>query len=93
MELLSLTSLLFPRTLNLLVIFAGKIKVRTKHFVSTVTSRDTLQEYIKEHDPSELFIYNFDCILIATNNFSITNKLGEGGFGPVYKVIIFLYKI
>ncbi|XP_050149357.1 G-type lectin S-receptor-like serine/threonine-protein kinase At1g61550 [Malus sylvestris] len=47
--------------------------------------RDTLQEYIGKHDPSELFIYNFDSILIATNNFSITNKLGEGGFGPVYK--------
>ncbi|TQD79747.1 hypothetical protein C1H46_034720 [Malus baccata] len=48
-------------------------------------TRDTLQEYIRKHDPSELFIYNFDSILIATNNFSITNKLGEGGFGPVYK--------
>ncbi|TQD79746.1 hypothetical protein C1H46_034719 [Malus baccata] len=48
-------------------------------------ARDTLQEYIRKYDPSELFIYNFDSILIATNNFSITNKLGEGGFGPVYK--------
>ncbi|XP_028966254.1 G-type lectin S-receptor-like serine/threonine-protein kinase At1g61550 isoform X2 [Malus domestica] len=48
-------------------------------------TRDTLQEYIRKHDPSELFIYNFYSILIATNNFSITNKLGEGGFGPVYK--------
>lgn len=67
-----------------------------KHFEltgTTVTSRDTLQEYIREHDPSELFIYNFDCILIATNNFSVTNKLGEGGFGPVYKVIIFYFLI
>ncbi|KAB2601104.1 G-type lectin S-receptor-like serine/threonine-protein kinase [Pyrus ussuriensis x Pyrus communis] len=48
-------------------------------------ARDTLQEYIRKYDPSELYIYNFDSILIATNNFSITNKLGEGGFGPVYK--------
>ena len=24
----------------------------------------------------------------ATNNFSQDNKLGEGGFGPVYKVIL-----
>ncbi|PQQ21607.1 G-type lectin S-receptor-like serine/threonine-protein kinase [Prunus yedoensis var. nudiflora] len=66
----------------------GKIKVTTKFFKvtdTTETSRDTLQEYIRNQDPSELFIYNFDSILIATNNFSISNKLGEGGFGPVYK--------
>ncbi|ONI10183.1 hypothetical protein PRUPE_4G033000 [Prunus persica] len=66
----------------------GKIKVTTKFFKltdTTETSRDTLQEYIRNQDPSELFIYNFDSILTATNNFSISNKLGEGGFGPVYK--------
>ncbi|XP_062013328.1 G-type lectin S-receptor-like serine/threonine-protein kinase At1g61370 isoform X1 [Rosa rugosa] len=66
----------------------GKRQVKTKYFGSTgttVTSTDRLQEYIREHDPSELFIYDFDCILVATNTFSNTNKLGEGGFGPVYK--------
>ncbi|CAL5393952.1 unnamed protein product [Camellia sinensis] len=36
-------------------------------------------------DTSELPIINFDKILVATDNFSTTNKLGEGGFGPVYK--------
>jgi len=29
-----------------------------------------------------------DELASATNNFSDANKLGEGGFGPVYKVII-----
>ncbi|KAK4421288.1 G-type lectin S-receptor-like serine/threonine-protein kinase [Sesamum alatum] len=33
----------------------------------------------------ELPIFNFSSIVAATNDFSITNKLGEGGFGPVYK--------
>ncbi|CAJ2678390.1 unnamed protein product [Trifolium pratense] len=29
--------------------------------------------------------FNFSIIVIATNNFSEENKLGQGGFGPVYK--------
>ncbi|KAK4253963.1 hypothetical protein QN277_009405 [Acacia crassicarpa] len=33
----------------------------------------------------ELPLFNFDCIAIATDNFSDENKLGQGGFGPVYK--------
>lgn len=28
----------------------------------------------------------FKTILSATDNFSLANKLGQGGFGPVYKV-------
>ncbi|RVW87215.1 Cysteine-rich receptor-like protein kinase 10 [Vitis vinifera] len=29
--------------------------------------------------------FDFDTIRVATNNFSDSNKLGQGGFGPVYK--------
>ncbi|RXH99310.1 hypothetical protein DVH24_011635 [Malus domestica] len=47
------------------------------------SSGGTVQEYIREHERSELFLYRFDSISIATNNFSIPNKLGEGGFGPL----------
>ncbi|CAN1775120.1 G-type lectin S-receptor-like serine/threonine-protein kinase At4g27290 [Linum perenne] len=32
----------------------------------------------------ELPIFDLDTIVDATNNFSNSNKLGEGGFGPVY---------
>ncbi|CAN6729201.1 unnamed protein product [Malus baccata var. baccata] len=60
----------------------GHIKLTRKHIKIT---RDTLQEYIGgKHDLSELMIYDFDSILVATDNFSIENKLGQGGFGPVY---------
>ncbi|KAL5774647.1 hypothetical protein ACOSP7_012204 [Xanthoceras sorbifolium] len=30
-------------------------------------------------------VFNFEKLAIATNNFNLTNKLGQGGFGPVYK--------
>ncbi|KAI3887541.1 hypothetical protein MKW92_022655, partial [Papaver armeniacum] len=33
----------------------------------------------------ELQIFNLDCLALATNNFCLKSKLGEGGFGPVYK--------
>jgi hypothetical protein len=35
---------------------------------------------------SEFKIYELSQVLEATSNFSEENKLGQGGFGPVYKV-------
>ena len=35
---------------------------------------------------SQFRVYDFLQVLEATNNFSEENKLGQGGFGPVYKV-------
>lgn len=37
-------------------------------------------------DSGEMHYIGLTTILAATNNFSNENKLGEGGFGPVYKV-------
>ncbi|MBA0569147.1 hypothetical protein Golob_006602, partial [Gossypium lobatum] len=34
----------------------------------------------------EVPLFDFQTISIATNNFSLQNKLGQGGFGAVYKV-------
>lgn len=43
----------------------------------------------KEEDEKGIDVPFFDLqsILDATDNFSIANKLGQGGYGPVYKVI------
>ncbi|KAK1391222.1 hypothetical protein POM88_010278 [Heracleum sosnowskyi] len=38
----------------------------------------------------DLPFFEFKTLANATNNFSFDCKLGEGGFGPVYKVIIWL---
>ncbi|KAK4594742.1 hypothetical protein RGQ29_018448 [Quercus rubra] len=36
----------------------------------------------KGHDVS---VFSYESIMAATNNFSLESKLGEGGFGPVYR--------
>ncbi|KAK7331836.1 hypothetical protein VNO80_28577 [Phaseolus coccineus] len=57
-------------------------------------SRDMSAEFSGSADHSlegsqlrgpEFPLFNFSCISVATNNFSEENKLGKGGFGPVYK--------
>jgi hypothetical protein len=35
---------------------------------------------------SEFTFFDFSQVSDATSNFSNENKLGQGGFGPVYKV-------
>ncbi|KAM0867845.1 hypothetical protein ACQ4PT_041715 [Festuca glaucescens] len=68
-------------------------RLRTKH----TKGKETLQEkhanefqgdelvWEMEAELSEFSVYEFHQILEATSNFSEENKLGEGGFGPVYK--------
>ncbi|KAL4625377.1 hypothetical protein ACB092_05G021200 [Castanea dentata] len=36
----------------------------------------------------DLLIFDLSCIVAATENFSPTNKLGQGGFGSVYKGLL-----
>ncbi|XP_039013622.1 G-type lectin S-receptor-like serine/threonine-protein kinase B120 [Hibiscus syriacus] len=39
-----------------------------------------------EHEKEvEIPLFSFSSVSAATDNFSFSNKLGEGGFGPVYK--------
>lgn len=49
-----------------------------------------LPEDNSKNDLDDLEVQLFDLLTIATatNDFSTENKIGEGGFGPVYKVII-----
>lgn len=53
--------------------------------------RPTGVQFMKGHmhhqdNTVETYYFILTTILAATNNFSESNKLGEGGFGPVYKV-------
>ncbi|XP_059437225.1 G-type lectin S-receptor-like serine/threonine-protein kinase At4g27290 [Corylus avellana] len=39
----------------------------------------------RENKDAELPLFSYESVSVATNNFSPAKKLGEGGFGPVYK--------
>ena len=45
---------------------------------------------VESQEDLEFPLFEFATIQAATNNFSAANKIGEGGFGPVYKVEIYL---
>lgn len=36
----------------------------------------------------ELPLFNLQKLAAATNNFDVSNKLGQGGFGAVYRVML-----
>lgn len=38
----------------------------------------------------ELTVFDWSKLSAATNRFSSSNIVGKGGFGPVYKVTVFL---
>ncbi|XVF04041.1 hypothetical protein REPUB_Repub05bG0046600 [Reevesia pubescens] len=49
---------------------------------------ETTYKYESQKEDLELPIFDFVTIARATNNFSPKNKIGEGGFGSVYKGIL-----
>ncbi|XP_062095695.1 probable leucine-rich repeat receptor-like serine/threonine-protein kinase At3g14840 [Humulus lupulus] len=73
---------------TLLAVVAFGLHRRKAKRKRTATNNDliwTSTNLKRGDDQSELHFFELDSILMATNKFSITNKLGQGGFGPVYK--------
>lgn len=52
---------------------------------ASVGNNQGVYDQINEY---ELPVFSFSSIAASTNNFSASCKLGEGGFGPVYKVVL-----
>ncbi|XP_020890039.1 G-type lectin S-receptor-like serine/threonine-protein kinase At1g61550 [Arabidopsis lyrata subsp. lyrata] len=67
----------------------GFWRYRLKHNVSAniskVVSQGALRNDLKPEDIPGLYFFEMKTIEVATNNFSLLNKLGQGGFGSVYK--------
>ncbi|KAG6407561.1 hypothetical protein SASPL_130553 [Salvia splendens] len=56
-----------------------------KRFEKKTEDVTTLQGEEEDVSAETSFLYDFKQLVAATNNFSTSNKLGEGGFGAVYK--------
>ncbi|GMN49765.1 hypothetical protein TIFTF001_018922 [Ficus carica] len=54
------------------------------HLIYVLEARP-VYEPVEEIESAESLQHSFDTIKVATDNFSEANKLGEGGFGPVYR--------
>ncbi|XP_024966136.1 G-type lectin S-receptor-like serine/threonine-protein kinase At4g27290 [Cynara cardunculus var. scolymus] len=62
-----------------LLIIRKKMNKKLKGQVSVT------QDPIEPKDVINVPLFKLSALLVATDNFSLNNKLGEGGFGPVYK--------
>ncbi|KAL8112895.1 hypothetical protein AgCh_020268 [Apium graveolens] len=69
----------------LLLILFCIYKRKAKHRSATETS---LNDNVEDISSAEFLQYDFTTIEIATDFFSDINKLGQGGFGAVYKGIL-----
>ncbi|PON82238.1 S-locus receptor kinase [Trema orientale] len=51
----------------------------------TIDRNETINENQGQEEDLDLPLFNLSTVSIATDNFSVSKKLGEGGFGPVYR--------
>ncbi|ESQ29284.1 hypothetical protein EUTSA_v10023285mg [Eutrema salsugineum] len=65
----------------------GLWRYRVKHnaIVAKKASQEEWRNGLKPQDVSGLNFFEMNTIETATNSFSLSNKLGQGGFGSVYK--------
>jgi hypothetical protein len=61
----------------------------SERHVKDLIDMEGLEE--KDNEGIEVPYFDFESIIKATNDFSEANKLGKGGYGPIYKVIDFSY--
>lgn len=89
------SSIFFPKKKVKLICLAAKKAIKKQELytregrIGDDESNDTLGGEAQGESHQEFPIFPLGLALEATNHFSHENKLGEGGFGPVYKVLCF----
>ncbi|XP_024028005.1 G-type lectin S-receptor-like serine/threonine-protein kinase At4g27290 isoform X2 [Morus notabilis] len=61
------------------------IRMPSSELGKTARNIETICQHGGQEEDLELPLFNLSSIIVATENFSPYNKLGEGGFGPVYR--------
>lgn len=59
---------------------------RVAHTLRSSKTEEALKLWRIEERGSDFTLYDVAELAAATGNFSVPNRLGRGGFGPVYKV-------
>ncbi|KAG7560002.1 Protein kinase domain [Arabidopsis thaliana x Arabidopsis arenosa] len=62
-----------------------RVKQNGEARVAMDISEDSWKNGLRSHDVSGSNFFEMHTIQAATDNFSVSNKLGQGGFGTVYK--------
>ena len=80
---LFLSILLVLRSLCLLIIlFIGLLLPNANH--DSLKDEDNVETRTQPNVP----FFNFKTIMATTNNFALENKIGQRGFGSIYKVFL-----
>ncbi|KAI3685676.1 hypothetical protein L6452_34931 [Arctium lappa] len=70
-----------------------KLRETRQVFVGNWYGLDEKNTSVQMEDLDELPFFSLCKVAKATDNFSINNKIREGGFGPVYKVFYLTIKV
>ncbi|KAK7343578.1 hypothetical protein VNO77_12411 [Canavalia gladiata] len=76
-----------PILLSLLLLFVAACWMRARRDKDSTMPEENVSAV--QISSVEYLQFDIDTIITATNNFSDDNKLGEGGFGPVYRGKLF----
>ena len=76
---------------SLILIIENEKRKRDEYFLELTASESFKDIHQLENNGgkgNDLFLFSIASIMAATDDFSVENKLGQGGFGPVYKVTL-----
>ncbi|KAL4625488.1 hypothetical protein ACB092_05G030000 [Castanea dentata] len=65
--------------------FFWRWMAKKKRAMKSKSNESLLFDYLNDVKFQDLPIFNLEELATATNNFDMANKLGQGGFGPVYR--------